>query len=136
MYSVLLVEPHDDTREMYGEFLRFHGFDVRPCDNTDTAWEIATTADVVVTGVHVEGAVDGRGFVRRLRDDPQTGGLPIIVLSASAFETDAERAAAAGCDLFLAKPCLPQDLVAAIRRVIRIRRAARRRMRKAATPRP
>ena len=51
--------------------------------------------------------------------------LPVIIVSACAFARDATEATDAGADLFLTKPCLPEELVAAIRRVVRPARARR-----------
>jgi CheY-like chemotaxis protein len=59
--------------------------------------------------------------VRRLRADERTKGKPIIVLTARVFEPDQVRAHAAGCDIFLPKPCLPDTLVDEIRRMLAVR---------------
>lgn len=48
--------------------------------------------------------LDGFEATRRLKADPSTAGIPIIVLSAHAMKPDEERARAAGCDDFLTKP--------------------------------
>jgi CheY-like chemotaxis protein len=48
--------------------------------------------------------LDGVEATRRLKADPATAGIPIIVLSAHAMQADEERARAAGCDDFLTKP--------------------------------
>jgi CheY-like chemotaxis protein len=48
--------------------------------------------------------LDGVEATRRLKADPATAGIPIIVLSAHAMKADEERARAAGCDDFLTKP--------------------------------
>jgi CheY-like chemotaxis protein len=58
--------------------------------------------------------VDGWEATRILKDDPQTSDLVIVALSAHALAAEGERARAAGCDGFIAKPCLPTDLVAEI----------------------
>ena len=42
--------------------------------------------------------------------------MPIIVLTACAWKAERERAAHAGCNVFLSKPCLPSDLLRHIRR--------------------
>jgi CheY-like chemotaxis protein len=116
--TVLLVDsPHDD-RPMYAEYLRLCGFHPLERDDTADGLALAVTADVIVTGIRVEGLFDGVELVRRLRDGNQTHDKPIIVLTACAFEPDQQRAFAAGCDVFLPKPCLPDRLVSAIRAVL------------------
>jgi CheY-like chemotaxis protein len=55
---------------------------------------------------------------RRVRSDPRTRGMLVIALSACVFPGDVQRAKAAGCDLFLDKPCYPEDVAAAIARLL------------------
>jgi two-component system cell cycle response regulator DivK len=78
---------------------------------------LAITADVVVTGIRVPGPFDGVELVRHLRTNATTQDRPIIVLTACAFTHDERRARAAGCDVFLRKPCYPEALLAEIQRV-------------------
>jgi two-component system cell cycle response regulator DivK len=56
--------------------------------------------------------IDGWEATRLLKADPATRHLVIVALSAHALAAEGERARAAGCDGFIAKPCLPPDLVA------------------------
>ena len=103
---------------MYADYLR--ACDVNPIEigNTTEALRRAHQADVIVTGIRVDGPFDGVELVRRLRAGDDTHDMPIIVLSACAFEPDGQRALAAGCDLFLAKPCLPDRLLDEIRAIL------------------
>jgi CheY-like chemotaxis protein len=55
-------------------------------------------------------------FVNRLRDADAARQTPIVV-TACAFEPDQHHASAAGCNVFLPKPCLPEELVKAIHAV-------------------
>lgn len=116
--SILLVEPPEDDRPMYAEFLRANGFSVTEVDSTDDGLSAAHDADVIVTGVRMPGSFDGIELVRRLRDDERTKSKPLIVLTACTFEPDQSRAFAAGCDVFLPKPCLPELLLKEARRLI------------------
>ena len=109
--SILLVEPPEDDRPMYAEFLRGQGFAVTEVDSTDAGLSAAPEADLIITGIRLAGSFDGIELVRRLRGDARTKHTPVIVLTACAFEPDQARAFAAGCDLFLPKPCLPEDLL-------------------------
>ena len=122
MLSILLVEPHADTRELYAEFLQHEGFRVIECDDTDEALGRAPMADVVVTGIRVNGSQDGLGLVRCLRSAEATRELPIIVLSACAFESDEREALAAGCTAYLSKPCLPRRLADVVRAAVKLPR--------------
>jgi DNA-binding response OmpR family regulator len=113
--SILLAEGHADAREMYAEFLRFRSLKVIEADTTDAALEAASAVRVVVTGLSVSGSCDAFEMITRLRHDPLTRHLPIIVVSARALGDDRERALQAGGDVFLTKPCLPEDLLTEIR---------------------
>ena len=103
---------------MYAEYLRSYGFSVTEADSTDAGLSAAHAADLVVTGIRVGGSFDGIELVRRLRHDDRTKSTPLIVLTACTFEPDQARAYAAGCDVFLPKPCLPETLLAEARRLI------------------
>ena len=116
--TVLLVDPLQDDRTMYADYLRVCGLNPIEIDNTSDALRGAQKADVIVTGIRGMGPFDGVELVRRLRDGDGTHDKPIIVLTACAFEPDQQRALAAGCDLFLAKPCLPDRLVSEIRAIL------------------
>jgi CheY-like chemotaxis protein len=124
------VNSAQDDRTMYAEYLRVCGLNPIEIDNTADALRGATNADVIVTGIRVHGPFDGVELVRRLRDGDGTHDKAIIVLTACAFAPDQQRALAAGCDVFLPKPCLPERLVREIRHVVARRLPSRnRRMR-------
>ena len=110
---VLLVEDYDDTREMYREYLEFSGFSVLTARNGIEAIELATNAhpDVVLMDLSLP-IMDGWEATRRLRSSPATAALKIIALSAYPRALDGSSRQEPGCDAFIAKPCLPTDLVA------------------------
>jgi CheY-like chemotaxis protein len=62
----------------------------------------------------VSGSFDGVDLVSRLRQAEARKRTPIVVLSACSFDPDRQRVYAAGCDVFLSKPCLPEQLISAI----------------------
>jgi CheY-like chemotaxis protein len=103
---------------MYEEFLRHH--DLAPCCPSDAseALGMASTADVIVTGLQLPGPIDGFEFMQRLRACEQTKDTPIIVLTAWTRSPDRRLAADAGCTAFLSKPCLPDVLLTEIRRAL------------------
>jgi two-component system cell cycle response regulator DivK len=109
---VLLVQPsRDDGLEMYTEFLRYHGLAVIPVSDTRNALMLAPQADIVVTGMNLDDPMDGVELVSRLRHNDRTRSTPIIVLTACVWPKERVRAEGAGCDVFLPKPCLPNDLL-------------------------
>jgi two-component system phosphate regulon response regulator PhoB len=118
---ILLVQPEHDDREMYAEFLRHEGFASLPVSTASDALIVAPYVAVIVTGMLLPGRMGGLEFIGRLKSDERTRSVPVVVLTACAWDTERERAQAAGCDLFLTKPCLPHVLVAEIRRLLSMR---------------
>jgi two-component system, cell cycle response regulator DivK len=112
---VLLVQAEDDSREMYTEFFRYEGFLPVPVSNARDGLTVARKADVIVTGLLLPGDIDGIEFIARLKRDERTNRIPLIVLTACAWKSDRDRAEEAGCDVFLAKPCLPDLLLREVR---------------------
>jgi two-component system, cell cycle response regulator DivK len=115
---ILLAQDHDDSREMYAEFLRHFGYTVVPVADGDTALEHALNADVVVTSIRLRGSLDGATLIQRLRDNDRTKDTPIIVLAAEVFPQSRVAVEAAGCDAFLPMPCVPDELLREIRRMV------------------
>jgi CheY-like chemotaxis protein len=66
--------------------------------------------DMILMDLSLPG-MDGWEATRVLKTDPATRHLLIVALSAHALAPEGERARAVGCDGFIAKPCLPSDLV-------------------------
>jgi two-component system cell cycle response regulator DivK len=118
---ILLVQPERDDREMYADFLRSEGFLPISVSSAADALTIAPRVDVVVTALLLPGPMDGVELVTRLKGDDSTKNIAVIVLTACVWQSDRDRAAAAGCDVFLEKPCLPDVLVRQIRRVLALR---------------
>jgi CheY-like chemotaxis protein len=110
--KVLIVDDFEDNRAMYAEFLRYSGFDVIEASNGAEAIERATAAspDVVVMDLSLP-VLDGWEATRRLKADARTRHIPVIALTGHALEGHSQGAREAGCDWFLAKPCLPETLL-------------------------
>jgi len=62
--------------------------------------------------------MDGWEATRRLKADPRTRHIPVVALTGHALAGHAEGAREAGCDAFVTKPCLPDALVAEIKRLL------------------
>lgn len=123
---VVLVEPEADCRQMYAKCLSYRGFLPVPVSTASDALLVGHKADVIITGLLLPGAMDGVELIARLRSAERTARVPIVVLTVCAWRTERKRALEAGCDVFLAKPCLPKVLVSIIRRLLSHRRVQRR----------
>lgn len=118
---ILVVEDYDDAREMYVEYLTFTGFRVEAATNGLEAIEMTTRLmpDLVLMDLALP-KLDGWEATRRLKSDAKTSHIPVIALTGHALAGHAERAREAGCDSFITKPCVPDELVAEISRVLGI----------------
>ena len=119
---ILVVEDFDDAREMYRDYLEYSGFRVETARDGREAIEKARShrPDLILMDLSLPG-VDGWEATRLLKADPATSDLVVVALSAHALSAEGERARAAGCDGFIAKPCLPPDLVQEIGKYLKRR---------------
>lgn len=117
---ILIVEDFDDAREMYRVYLEFTGFRVETARDGREAIEKARTLqpDLVLMDLSLPG-IDGWEATRLLKSEPATRNILIVALSAHALATERQRARSAGCDGFIAKPCLPPDLVEEISKYLK-----------------
>ena len=122
---VLVVEDYQDAREMYAAYLQFSGFDVAEASNGVEAIEKtqALLPDIVLMDLALP-RMDGWEATRRLKSDERTKDIPVVALTGHALAGHAEGARQAGCDAFVTKPCLPDALVAEIRRLLADRSGA------------
>ena len=116
---VLLVDDYPDAREMYSEYLQFSGFDVVEAANGIEALQSALdrTPDIILMDLSLP-VMDGWEATRRLKADDRTAAIPVVALTGHALAGISEGAKRAGCDAFVTKPCLPEDLVKEIRKVL------------------
>ena len=116
---VLVVDDYPDAREMYSEYLEYCGFEVVQAANGMEALQraIETQPDIVLMDLSLP-VMDGWEATRRLKADKRTVNIPVVALTGHALAGISEGAKKAGCDAFVTKPCLPEDLVTEIRRVL------------------
>ena len=116
---ILVVDDYQDAREMYAEYLQFSGFRVAEARNGNEAVEqaFALKPDLILMDLSLPG-MDGWEATRRLKADDTTRHIPIVALTGHALAGASEGARKAGCDSFVTKPCLPDDLVVEVRRML------------------
>jgi CheY-like chemotaxis protein len=121
---VLLVDDFTDAREMYAEYLSYSGFDVIQAADGMEALRCAAERlpDVILMDLALP-VLDGWEVTRRLKADPRTAHIPVVALTGHALSWLLEAAERAGCEAWLTKPCLPEDLVREVRRVLQANRS-------------
>jgi two-component system cell cycle response regulator DivK len=120
---VLLAEDFEDARELYRDYLEFSGFTVQTAVNGREAIEqaIALQPDVILMDASMP-VLDGWQATRELKTNPATQHIPVLALTAHAFDDARQQAKAVGCDGFVTKPCLPDDLVERVRATLERRK--------------
>jgi two-component system, cell cycle response regulator DivK len=116
---VLLVDDFQDNREMYAMYLEHAGLRVAEAGSGHEALDQAFSLqpDLIVMDLSLPG-IDGWEATRRLKADERTKKIPVVALTSHAMEGYSEGARAAGCDAFVTKPCLPEQLLNEIRKVL------------------
>jgi two-component system cell cycle response regulator DivK len=116
---VLVVDDYQDAREMYAEYLQYSGFRVAEAKNGNEAVAQARSLkpDLILMDLSLPG-MDGWEATRVLKADEATKKIPIVALTGHALAGASEGARKAGCDSFVTKPCLPDDLVVEVKRML------------------
>lgn len=122
--KILVVEDDLESLKLIGLMLQSRGYQVLAALNGPQALQKATTEapDLVLLDVMMPG-MDGYEVARRLRADPRTAHLPIIMLTARGQVTDKVAGFEAGADEYLVKPVHPAELLTRIEALLA--RAAR-----------
>src|SRR5262245_54186587 len=128
---VLLVDDYTDAREVDAGYLESCGFDRVEARNGMEALEraVETAPDIIVMDPSLP-VMDGWEATRRLKADKRTAPIPVVALTGHALAGISEGAKKAGCDAFVTKPCLPEDLVKEIRKILDAPDAANRKARR------
>jgi CheY-like chemotaxis protein len=116
--AVLVVDDHEDTRQMSLLVLRSQGFDAVAAAGAEDAFACASEQrpDVIVTDLAMPDG-DGWDLLQKLSADDRTRTIPVVMVTACATEAVRERAAREGVDSFFFKPCPPDVLAAELRRL-------------------
>jgi CheY-like chemotaxis protein len=116
-FTLLLVDPHGDTRDVYAQSFQLQGCEVDVAEDGREGLAKALTYryDAIVMETRLPG-INGYELCRLLRRDPATMSAIILVVTADPRTTEAE-ARAAGADAVLEKPCLPETVLTALKRV-------------------
>jgi two-component system response regulator CpxR len=116
---ILIVDDDRELCSLLGDYLRQQGFEVHALHDADTALsQLAAGAeppDLLILDVMMPG-IDGLTALRTLR---QQHSLPVLMLSARGEPVDRVIGLEQGADDYLAKPCLPRELLARVKALLR-----------------
>ena len=113
---ILVVEDQMDNRQILRDLLGNAGYSLVEAENGEEA--LAAVAkqrpDLILMDLQLP-IMDGYEATRRLKSDPATKAIPIIVVTSYALSGDEGKARAAGCDAYVTKPYSPRLLLAKIK---------------------
>lgn len=116
---VLVADDDEDIRELVKFRLERSGYRVVEARDGAEALEqaIAKAPALAILDVMMP-VLDGYEVTRRIREDPRTARLPVILLTARAQEADVARGFDVGADDYLRKPFSPQELGARVQAIL------------------
>ena len=116
---VLLVEDNDDNRNVYSLLLRHVGYEVVEASDGQAAIEsvLARRPDLILLDISIP-KIDGWTVARMLKDAPATANIPLVAVTAHAFQKDRTIATEIGFAEYLSKPVEPRDVVKCVEQLI------------------
>lgn len=119
MARIVIADDDADIRELVVFKLRHDGHEVVPVGDGSAAVDACRTErpDLVILDVMMPG-MSGLDAARVIRGDETLAGLPIIMLTARAQESDIEQGFSAGADDYVVKPFSPRELASRVGAVL------------------
>ena len=118
--TILVIDDEKDLIELVRYNLEKEGFDVIAATDGQSGLEVVRKhrPDLVVLDLMMPG-LDGLQVCQRLRSDPRSGRIPVIMLTAKATEADRVVGLELGADDYITKPFSPREVVARVKAVLR-----------------
>jgi CheY-like chemotaxis protein len=122
MKKILIVDDQLEVRELVQVTLEIGNYQIIAAENGKQALEVAQAEhpDIILLDIMMPGSnVDGLEACRRLKNDPATANITIVMLSAKGQESDIEAGRQAGADDYFTKPFSPIALIEKVEEVMR-----------------
>jgi len=115
MKRILVVEDTEDNRRILRDLLPRAGFELIEAMDGESGVSMATThrPDLILMDIQLP-IFDGYEATRRIKANPETRNIPIIAVTSYALSGDENKALAAGCDGYVAKPFSPRRILAMV----------------------
>ncbi len=122
--KLLIVEDDSENQKLLTMILKNH-YDTDLCDSADSFYEKINEKDfdVILMDISLRGFKDGLQLTTEMRANPKYQNIPIIALSAHAFQRDRDNAYKAGVDLFLTKPIQNRFLLDSLKKILEQKRS-------------
>jgi two-component system cell cycle response regulator DivK len=114
--TILVVEDQEDNRQILRDLLGASGYEMLEAENgADALTAVANRRpDLILMDIQLP-IMDGYETTRRLKADPNTKSIPVIVVTSYALSGDESKARNSGCDAYVTKPYSPRALLAKIK---------------------
>ena len=118
--TILIVDDEEDIRELLQFNLVKEGYDVILADTGERSLELAKNKNpqLIVLDLMLPG-IDGLSVCKKLKSEPKTASIPIVMLTAKGEESDIVTGLEIGADDYVTKPFSPKVLIARIRKLLR-----------------
>ena len=112
---ILIVEDQEDNRKILRDLLTSRGYTTLEATEGRTGIRLAREhrPALILMDIQLPG-IDGYEATRQIKADPDLSGIPLIAVTSYALSGDSQKAFAAGCDAYIAKPYSPRQLLAKV----------------------
>jgi two-component system cell cycle response regulator DivK len=116
---ILVVEDQEDNRRIIRDLLSTMGYELIEAQDGLAGVRLAKEhrPDLILMDIQLP-VLDGYEATRRIKADPELRAIPIVVVTSYALSGDDQKAVAAGCDGYVAKPFSPRQLLATVRKFL------------------
>ncbi len=113
---ILVIEDQEDNRQILRDLLASADFEVIEAEDGEAGLAAAAAhrPDLILMDIQLPG-LDGYEATRRLKADATLHAIPVIAITAYELNEAEDKARAAGCDAYIAKPFSPRQLLAKVR---------------------
>ncbi len=117
--KILVIEDDPATQRLVSYSLKHEGYEVITASNGLDGMRkaLGESPDLVILDVMLPG-MDGFEICYRLKSDPATAKMPILMFSAKAQEIDRDTGAKVGADAYLTKPSAPADILSNVEKLL------------------
>ena len=116
---ILVIEDTEDNRKILRDLLTSAGFELIEATDGESGIRMATEhrPDLILMDIQMP-VMDGYEATRRIKADPALKAIPVIAVTSYALSGDEDKARAAGCDDYIAKPYSPRQMLAKVRGIV------------------
>jgi two-component system cell cycle response regulator DivK len=117
--KILVVEDTEDNRQILRDLLGMAGYDMIEAHDGAEGVSQATEhkPDLILMDIQMP-VMDGYEATRQIKANPELKAIPILAVTSYALSGDEEKARAAGCDGYIAKPYSPRQMLAKVREIL------------------